>query len=598
MDINLGRVTMKTKNISQSRKIFFPLFILLTLCTNKCFAATYPLDFNSKPQYPITLQSGQQGEYFYVLKNNTGATLPLQFSLSDPAHFQIGSTHNSCGASISPGATCQFPLVVTAPTTTSNEDLRADLKINYQGSYPLDDNSINFVIKPTPAPGKLTIQASTANRHLQYQALYVQNLSSTAGIIKSVNISSNLDGLVKECKSGDTTCAYQSTCKVNSAIAPGDTCYLWFKSMASKQGALGFGEVIGSVTVSDGNTDHMDYVKYDMNLFAGGSFNPSPSAHIARWNGNAWYPLGTGTNSTVQAIAIYKGDLYAGGNFSAAGGTVVNHIAYWTGANWNTIPPRPGLNSVVYRFLVANNKLYIGGNFRDAGGIGNADRVATWDGNSWQSLSPGLNNRVYALAMFDNKLYTGGTFAKTNDGTTLNNVGSWDGNTWQALTSGGTGVNNPVQALTVYNDTLILGGKFTTVGGIANANRIVVWNGGAWSALGSGINNNTVNALASDGNKLYVGGSFASIDGNSNMKEIAMWNGSAWTAIGSGLNNTVYSLDVYDGNLIAGGNFRNAGGIADADRIAIWDGSQWHALAGGVGGTVYALAVGSSLELM
>ena len=44
---------------------------------------------------------------------------------------------------------------------------------------------------------------------------------------------------------------------------------------------------------------------------------------IARWDGFAWQPLGSGMSlgfGGIAALAVYNGDLIAGGNFSTAGG--------------------------------------------------------------------------------------------------------------------------------------------------------------------------------------------------------------------------------------------------------------------------------------
>ncbi len=45
-----------------------------------------------------------------------------------------------------------------------------------------------------------------------------------------------------------------------------------------------------------------------------------PANYIARWDGASWSALGSGTNSTVFALTVGDGELYAGGQFSTAGG--------------------------------------------------------------------------------------------------------------------------------------------------------------------------------------------------------------------------------------------------------------------------------------
>ena len=73
---------------------------------------------------------------------------------------------------------------------------------------------------------------------------------------------------------------------------------------------------------------------------------------IARWNGAAWQPLGSGLNNVVQALAVMpNGNLIAAGSFSTAGGAPANRVAAWDGATWTDLAA--GLWNVTIRQLVA-----------------------------------------------------------------------------------------------------------------------------------------------------------------------------------------------------------------------------------------------------
>ena len=61
------------------------------------------------------------------------------------------------------------------------------------------------------------------------------------------------------------------------------------------------------------------------------------------------------------------------------------------------------------RILSWNTNLYAGGNFTTAGGI-TARAIAKWDGNTWTALGLGMNNIVRALAVSGTNLYAGGDF--------------------------------------------------------------------------------------------------------------------------------------------------------------------------------------------
>ena len=299
----------------------------------------------------------------------------------------------------------------------------------------------------------------------------------------------------------------------------------------------------------------------DTYLYAGGQFSKAGGTDangIAKWDGTSWSALGTGVgmSGSVNALAVSGTNLYAGGLFTTADGTSANYIAKWNGAAWSALGA--GMNSSVNALAVSGTNLYAGGYFISAGG----SHVARWDGASWSALGAGVNNTVYALAVSGTNLYAGGEFS-TDGGAVANRVAKWDGTSWSAL---GSGMNSTVNALAVSGTNLYAGGLFTTANG-TSANYIAKWNGAAWSALGSGMDG-SVNALAVLGTSLYAGGFFTyATNGTStaiSANYIAKWDGAAWSALASGMNSYVYALAASDTNLYAGGNFTTAGGKASA----------------------------------
>ena len=324
-------------------------------------------------------------------------------------------------------------------------------------------------------------------------------------------------------------------------------------------------------------------------LYAGGNFTTaggSAANRIARWNGSSWSALGVGVNSPVYALAASGSDLYAGGYFTTAGGSGANYIAKWDGNVWNGGSKwealGSGLGGSVHAVAVSGSNVYAGGEFTAAGGAA-ANYIAKWDGSTWSALGSGMNNYVRALVVIGSDLYAGGEFT-TAGGSAASYIAKWDGSSWSAL---GSGVSGWVNALAVSGTDLYAGGDFTTAGGSA-ASRIAKWNGSSWSALGVGVNS-PVYALAASGSDLYAGGWFTTAGGSA-ANRIARWNGSSWSALGSGMNNGVLALAVSGSDLYAGGYFTTAGGVA-ANRIARWDGSSWSPLGSGMSGTVRALAV-------
>jgi hypothetical protein len=92
---------------------------------------------------------------------------------------------------------------------------------------------------------------------------------------------------------------------------------------------------------------------YNGELIAGGDFNiagGNPANSIARWNCNAWQPLGSGTDGGgISALTVFNGELIAGGSFTTAGGVTCHHIARWNGATWQ--PLGGGLGGLSYPFV-------------------------------------------------------------------------------------------------------------------------------------------------------------------------------------------------------------------------------------------------------
>ncbi len=79
----------------------------------------------------------------------------------------------------------------------------------------------------------------------------------------------------------------------------------------------GFGTTVNALTFSNGN------------LYAGGNTKIPSVAPIARWNGCAWLPLGSGVNDSVNDIAASGDDVYVVGLFTMAGAKPSTHIAHW-----------------------------------------------------------------------------------------------------------------------------------------------------------------------------------------------------------------------------------------------------------------------------
>jgi hypothetical protein len=307
-----------------------------------------------------------------------------------------------------------------------------------------------------------------------------------------------------------------------------------------------------------------------------------------------------GCNGPVHALLALGDDLYAGGEFTMAGGVDAGGIARWDGSGW--YPLGKGIsgerefrdsigNSVIFPAQVQaiieyEGDIIVGGSFHTAGDD-SAHSIARWDGTSWHPLGPGLNRGatfysggvynyfppvVSCLAVYDGLLIAGGTFEASGD-QEVDFVGAWDGQSWTEVGSGLGGGQPPrVLSLRVDEQGLLVGGDFL-LSGLSYLGRIGRWNGTTWAGLASGMDR-AVHALTGFGGEIVAGGEFGRA-GSESVARVALWQGEDWVSLGSGPPNTVHCLATYQGDLWAGA-FR-------------WTGAEWTNVLQ-TNGVVYALA--------
>jgi hypothetical protein len=159
-----------------------------------------------------------------------------------------------------------------------------------------------------------------------------------------------------------------------------------------------------------------------------------PANKIALWN-NAqyiWYRFGTGVgipnegSPEVRALAtLPSGDIIAGGKFDIATGVSANNIARWNGSAWSPLGSGVGnsLTATVYALtLLPNGDIIAGGDFITAGSV-SVNRIARWNGSDWSALGTGVSSgTVYSLATLpDGDIIVAGQFT-TVGGVAVNNI--------------------------------------------------------------------------------------------------------------------------------------------------------------------------------
>ena len=331
-------------------------------------------------------------------------------------------------------------------------------------------------------------------------------------------------------------------------------------------------------------------------LYAAGSFSQSGQTaanRIARWDGQAWSPLGSGLGGGlrgVRALIVFDDGngsaIYAAGDFTTAGGAPAGRIARWNGAIWSAVCAGLAMGEAEALAVFDDGggpALYVGGSFLKAGGA-SARRLAKWDGTQWTEVGSGLNGTVFALHVANSggqpALFVGGNFTMAG-GQPAPGVARWNGAVWSSLGSGIQGTVRAMAGTAGANQHLFVGGIFSQAGGIPASN-VARWDGTAWSALDPLGVNDTVNALAFyddlSGPALYAAGRFTSA-GTVPASAVARWNGSTWSALDSGLS-YVAGLPIAAAlladdagpipSLTVGGAFSAAGAIPSAN-IAQWE---------------------------
>ncbi len=305
-------------------------------------------------------------------------------------------------------------------------------------------------------------------------------------------------------------------------------------------------------------------------VYYGGTFHSAggaPAENIAGWINEEWRGLGAGTPVSVWAIGVHDADgpgalgsaVFAGPAFGSA--TASPGIARWDGVAWGPVgsglgPYSPGQQVHALAFTVfdddgpgpRDSALYVGGSFYYAGGL-IAPNLARWDGSNWAPLSttvyPG-GDSVKALAVFDEDgdgpglpaLFAGGGFTMSGGGN-LRRIARWNGQEWSGV-GGGVGTGS-VDALCVFDEDgdgpgrpcLFAGGSIGSAGGQTVA-KIAKWDGQQWHSVGGGVSG---------------------------------WGGLTW----------IYAMAAFDedgpgpnpGGLYVGGFFKYAGGV-QSNAIARW----------------------------
>ncbi|MBI2967465.1 MAG: T9SS type A sorting domain-containing protein [Bacteroidetes bacterium] len=218
---------------------------------------------------------------------------------------------------------------------------------------------------------------------------------------------------------------------------------------------------------------------------------------------------------------------------------------------------------------------------------------------TWHPLGSGVSingnwGDIYVIREINNELYIGGSFTEIN-GYPANSIVKFNGNIFDSLGGGMPQLcfNGGVKTLEIYNGNIYMGGDFECVDWLPNTKNLAKWDGVEWSSV-TGSNNAGAPRALQYKDDLYIGGGFFSGYGV-NGKGIVKYNGSVFDNMKGGIDGpwwpSVWTMAVYNDELIIGGQFNRAGNKVGYNNIARWNGTDWDSLGGGVNNWVASMVV-------
>src|SRR5207247_3884099 len=148
--------------------------------------------------------------------------------------------------------------------------------------------------------------------------------------------------------------------RTGQALPIGDRRYSRLKTCATSQPApLGCASIL-AVLVNDADA------VYPLRI--------DPTFSDANWISMGGIP-GANGEAVNAAVADGSGNVYIGGDFSVVGNTLANYIAKWDGSNWSALGSGMDTYGFVNALALSGSDVYAGGEFTFAGGSP-AKRVA------------------------------------------------------------------------------------------------------------------------------------------------------------------------------------------------------------------------------
>lgn len=293
------------------------------------------------------------------------------------------------------------------------------------------------------------------------------------------------------------------------------------------------------------------------------------------------WPLSFVSANSVNALAVdSKGNIFAGGSFSAHDATGINDVNKLakflpSGTLDATWTPNP---SIVYALVLdGDDNLYVGGIFTSIGGqlrnkiakistSGGGAADPTW--NPAPSLT-GSTAQIRTLAVDGTgNLFVGGTFDAIGGQARRNIAKLSTSGSGSADPDWATSADGAVLALACdHNGSVYAGGSFTTIGTQPRVNLAKLATGGTgnvdgnWNASTDAIASNNVSTITVAGGQILAGGFFSTIAGEPRHSFAAVGSSGKPSSVSDATQSAIVKTIATqaDGGMIVGGLFSGAG---------------------------------------
>lgn len=277
-------------------------------------------------------------------------------------------------------------------------------------------------------------------------------------------------------------------------------------------------------------------------LYAAGQITHAggaPAPGLARWTADGWRSIGSGWSKyTIQQFVTTPNTLYAV--------DFPHHIAAWHEKEWKSLPAVPDSSDASYNFFfAANGALH-------SISPGWSSKLMRLEAGQWHQVGPTLPFSLGVAFEFRGDI-VGGALLPNADGSYTKAAVRWDGHDWSVMGSG----FSPSWFVEYHSDLYAIGDFADS--STSDGRDFARWSGSAWIALDIG-HSPSAQLLIYRNQILGLGG-----------KSLFAWDGSNWTTLSAPIAGSLTSAQIFGGRLIVGGNGIGAPEVC----LAQWTSTGW-----------------------